>query len=172
MKMLAMPTARCSKHCAVSTEQESFADYVRRVANEKGLTYREVARRGGISSPSISDIVSGKTIHVKASTISALAKGLGVPEEEVFAAYRGKAQTDLSRSEQRVINFYKEMSPTAQHYFELIGETLSRESKQSPQDIGGSGNGRKDRLIPPGGRRMPVITKGADKSSEQEKKRA
>jgi transcriptional regulator with XRE-family HTH domain len=44
------------------------------VANEKSLTYREVARRGGISSPSISDIVSGKTIH-----------------EEVFAAYSGKS---------------------------------------------------------------------------------
>jgi transcriptional regulator with XRE-family HTH domain len=75
----------------VSTEQESFADYVRRVANEKVLTYREIARRGGISSPSISDIISGKTIHVKASTIAALAKGLGVSEEEVFAAYSGKS---------------------------------------------------------------------------------
>ena len=91
MKMLGLPTARCSKHCAVSTEHETFADYVRRVANEKGLTYREIARRGGISSPSISDIVSGKTIQVKASTIAALAKGLGVSEEEVFAAYNGKS---------------------------------------------------------------------------------
>lgn len=172
MKMLAMPTARCSKHCAVSTEQEPFADYVRRVANEKGLTYREVARRGGISSPSISDIVSGKTIHVKASTISALAKGLGVPEEEVFAAYRGKAQTELSKSEQRVINFYKEMSPNAQHYFELIGEALSRESKRATHDISESGGGRKNRLIPPGGRRMPTITKGSAASDEREKKRA
>jgi transcriptional regulator with XRE-family HTH domain len=91
MKMLGLPIASYSKHCAVPTEQETFADYVRRVANEKGLTYREVARRGGISSPSISDIISGKTIHVKASTITSLAKGLGVSEEEVFAAYSGKS---------------------------------------------------------------------------------
>lgn len=94
MQLLVLPIASCSKQSAVPTEQEKFSDYVRRVANEKGLTYREVARRGGISSPSISDIVSGKTVNVKASTISALAKGLGVPGQEVFAVYRGKSPAD------------------------------------------------------------------------------
>jgi transcriptional regulator with XRE-family HTH domain len=88
--MLGTPSVSCSKQSAVFTEQESLGDFVRRVANEKGITYREVARRGGISSPSISDIISGKTRQVKPSTISALAKGLGVSEYELFAVLRGK----------------------------------------------------------------------------------
>jgi transcriptional regulator with XRE-family HTH domain len=77
----------------VSTEQESIGDYVRRVAKEKGLTFREVARRAGLSSPTISDIVSGKTKQVKSSTITSLAKGLDVPEEEVFDVVRGASKS-------------------------------------------------------------------------------
>jgi len=110
MTMLGMPSARCSTQTAVSTEQEQLSDYVRRVANEKGLSYREVARRGGISSPSISDIVSKKTINIKASTIRALAKGLGVPEEEVFAAYSGRkpiTEEDLADDQEIAALFYE-----------------------------------------------------------------
>lgn len=74
----------------MSTEQETLSDFVRRVASEKDLTYREVARRSGLSSPSISDIISGKTRNIKSSTIPALAKGLGVTEEEILAVIGGK----------------------------------------------------------------------------------
>jgi transcriptional regulator with XRE-family HTH domain len=74
----------------MSTEQETLSDFVRRVASEKDLTYREVARRSGLSSPSISDIISGKTRNIKSSTIPALAKGLGVTEEEILAVIGGR----------------------------------------------------------------------------------
>jgi transcriptional regulator with XRE-family HTH domain len=91
MGLLGTPNVRCGKQTAVSTEQhETLSDFVRRVANEKGLAYREVARRSGLSSPSISDIVSGKTRNIKSSTIPALAKGLGVTDEEILAVIGGK----------------------------------------------------------------------------------
>lgn len=91
---LGTSTVRCSKyydmHSEQTLEKESLGDYVRRVAHEKNLTFREVARRGGISAPSISDIVSGKTREVRSGTIAALARGLDVSEDEVFAIVSGR----------------------------------------------------------------------------------
>lgn len=95
-KILGTLAVRHSKQCVVNAERESLPDYVRRVAKEKGLSYRQVARRGGISAPSISDILSGKTKKVKLETLKALAKGLEVPEDEIFAIARGKTLESMS----------------------------------------------------------------------------
>jgi len=132
-KLLGVSYARCSKQSAVSTEQETFSDFVRRVANEKGLSQREVARRGGISSPSISDIISGKTREVKASTIAALARGLGIPDEEVYAAYRGKSgdpNFDKNRFGQMSLKFdraLKLVAPDSRVNIEALVDLLDRE---------------------------------------------
>lgn len=78
--------------------QETLSDYVRRVINEKGLNYREVSRRSGgvISHATVGDIVNGVSKDVRTTTLSALAKGLGVSEDEIFAVARGKTLGPMS----------------------------------------------------------------------------
>src|SRR5688500_17821009 len=76
----------------VNSLRESLSDYARRVINDKGLNYREVARRsgGGISHATVGDIVKGDPRSYGTETLRALAKGLGVSEDEIFAVARGK----------------------------------------------------------------------------------
>ena len=103
--------------------------------------------------------VEAVPVEAQRSTLKALAKALEIPEEEVFAAYRGKAQAELSKRAQRVVGFYNEMSPTAQRHFELIGEALWRESKRTSKGA--------DEEVP------PVIThKFPVAKSTEKKKRA
>lgn len=72
--------------------QETLGDYVRRVINEKGLNYREVARRSGgaISHATVGYIVNNGSVDVRRETLQALAVGLGVSEDELYAVARGK----------------------------------------------------------------------------------
>jgi transcriptional regulator with XRE-family HTH domain len=108
--MLGASNASCSKQTAVHTEQEKLADYVRRVANDRQMTYREVARRSGVSSPTISDILSGKTRAVKVETLQALAKGLQVPEDDIFDVARGKKKGNLSETRTAFFGAGQELS--------------------------------------------------------------
>lgn len=107
---LGTPNVKCSKHCVVSAEQEHLPDYVRRVMSEKALNYREVARRSGgvISHTTVFDVVNQRTKDVKTETLTALAKGLGVSEDEIFAVARGMATAgELPLDEVRVLEFYR-----------------------------------------------------------------
>ena len=67
-------------------------DYVRRLINEKNLNYRKVAwnSRGMISHSTVYDIIVGRNMNPSLSALRGLAKGLGVSEEEIFAAATGK----------------------------------------------------------------------------------
>lgn len=75
--------------------QETLRDYVCRVIEAKGLTETGVSRNsgGGISRSSVSDIVTGKRICSTLSKLQALARGLGVAEEEIIARARGVRST-------------------------------------------------------------------------------
>ena len=77
----------------VSSEQEKISDYVRRVIRDKGLSYRQVAQNSGgaISHATVSDIINERNRNLSTATLVGIAKGLGVPEEEIFAVARGKA---------------------------------------------------------------------------------
>lgn len=71
------------------TEQDTkqLADFVRDMRSKKNLSQADVAKRGGPSSGWIGSLEAGilKTAP-KPATLAKLAKGLGVPEQEVFAA--------------------------------------------------------------------------------------
>lgn len=111
---LAPTSVKCSKHCGVSSEQESLSDYVRRVANEKNLSHREIARRSGdlISHVTVGDIINNNRGDIKVETIRGLAKGLGVSEEEIFAVVRGKTTSgELTFDELRMLELYRKLSP-------------------------------------------------------------
>ena len=60
--------------------------------NEKNLNYRKVAwrSRGLISHGTVYDIISGRNLNPSLSSLRGLAKGLGITEEEMFAAATGK----------------------------------------------------------------------------------
>lgn len=111
---LALISVKRSKHCGVPSEQESLSDYVRRVANEKSLSHREIARRSGdlISHVTVGDIINNNRGDVKVETIKGLAKGLGVSEEEIFAVVRGKTTSgELAFDELRLLEVYRMLPP-------------------------------------------------------------
>jgi transcriptional regulator with XRE-family HTH domain len=85
----------CDKRFVVGKERETLAEYVKRVRAGKGYSLAEVSRRSGhqIANSHISRIENGYSTNITSEKLSALAKGLGVPEEEIFAVARGKSLT-------------------------------------------------------------------------------
>ncbi|MBD0325941.1 MAG: helix-turn-helix domain-containing protein [Pyrinomonadaceae bacterium] len=79
------------------SKQESLDRYVRRVLKEKGLSYAEVEARseGAISDSYIGNIVTGSVGSVTVAKLKALARGLDVSEDEIFAIARGQSPADL-----------------------------------------------------------------------------
>ncbi|HKV39718.1 MAG TPA: helix-turn-helix transcriptional regulator [Blastocatellia bacterium] len=65
-----------------------LAEYVRRVMEEKHLSAAKVQKQsgGGISDTYVLKIAAGKVKRPSVSRLKALAKGLNVPEDEVFKA--------------------------------------------------------------------------------------
>ena len=79
------------------SKQESLNKYVRRVLKEKGLSYADVEERSGgaISDSYIGNIVTGSVGSVTVGKLKALARGLDVTEEEIFAVARGSSPGDV-----------------------------------------------------------------------------
>jgi transcriptional regulator with XRE-family HTH domain len=77
--------------------QESLGVYVRRVLKEKGMSYSDVEGRsqGAISDSYIGNIVKGTVCSVTVGKLQALARGLDVSEDEIFAIARGTSTNDL-----------------------------------------------------------------------------
>lgn len=105
-----------AKRFVVEKEQqpESLAEYVQRVRNEKSLSLMDVSRRSGglIANAHISRIENGLVKSAGVEKLRALAKGLGVSEEEIFAVARGKVTSgDLAFDELRMLELYRKLSP-------------------------------------------------------------
>ena len=56
-----------------------------------------------------------------------LAKGLGVPEEEVFAVARGKSLDEPTAREQRLLSYFSELPRERRDDFMRIAHTQHRE---------------------------------------------
>lgn len=80
-----------------SSKSENLADYVRRARTAKGLSTTDVesaSRIGGakgISDAYVTRIENGYVTNVSPDKLHALAKGLGVSEDELFAVARGRS---------------------------------------------------------------------------------
>lgn len=74
-------------------QPESLADYVRRVRYEKRLSLSDVQRNSGgaINGSYVSRIENAVVTNVTADKLKALARGLEVSEDEVFAVALGKS---------------------------------------------------------------------------------
>ncbi len=81
------------------TMVETLGEYVRRTRTEKNLSTSDVQARSmnSISDAYISQIENGNVKNVSPEKLRALAKGLGVVEDEVFRVARGlaPASTDV-----------------------------------------------------------------------------
>lgn len=76
----------------VGNVTETLADFVRRIRKEKGLSTPDVERQSGftITDGYVSRIENNGVKNVSPEKLTALAKGLGVTESEVFSIARGK----------------------------------------------------------------------------------
>lgn len=102
----------------VKDRGETLADYVSRVrVQEKHLSLTAVGRNSGgqIDGSYVSRIENGIVTNVSPEKLSALAKGLDVPEDEIFAVARGQSMVgDLTFSELRMLEDFRSLTPPYQ----------------------------------------------------------
>ena len=148
---LDLPTVSYAKHFGVRGEQEDLSDLTRRVSNEKGLSYRQIAARSGgtISHVTVSDIINRVRTNFETETLVGLATGLGVPPEQVFAAYSGRPLTpaEVFDSEIHVaFKGYEELSDedkaSLSAIIQMLGSEIQRRRPKRPPNKG-KGKGKK-----------------------------
>ena len=116
-------------------------DFVRRVIDDKNLTYRDVADRSNklISHSTVYDIISGRNLNPSPKVLRGLAKGLGVTEEEIFSLVRNKApNTDVQSQEKFELLSLKfnELKGTNKAKAEVLIEVLERELERMASESG------------------------------------
>ena len=113
-------------------ERETLAQFVRRNLREKGLSYAEAQRRAGgaISKGYICDICNGLEVSLTVRKLQALARGLDVSEDELFAIARGAAisQNDLDTSRFALMYFrYQRLPEEDRQAADLLLDAVDRE---------------------------------------------
>lgn len=86
----------CLRECQIQNAEvsepvETLAEYVTRIMQEKDLRAKDVERRSGneIDDAYVIKIMKGTTTNPSISKTQALARGLGVDEDELFRVARG-----------------------------------------------------------------------------------
>src|SRR5262249_24881811 len=87
-------------------ERGSLAQYVTRLMEEKRLSMQEVAERSQqqISKAYLCDLLHQRTANPTIAKIEALAAGLGVPPEEIFAVLEGEACAEKRHFENSIFS--------------------------------------------------------------------
>jgi len=120
------------------------------------LSTPEVERQSGgrITDAYVSRIENGYVKNVSPEKLQALAKGLGVLEDEIFAVARGKSVSgELQLNELRLVEYFRTLEPESQDVLLAYAEMMSMRAKGP-------------------GRRVPSVGKGVDVAQQREKKRA
>lgn len=94
-KVLAVTAENITLRGVSRKHDEDLADYLRQKLND-GATLRGIEERseGGITHSYLSKLLSGAASNPSRDKLKAIARGLGVPEEEVFAAAQGRARSE------------------------------------------------------------------------------
>ncbi|MGB8510056.1 MAG: helix-turn-helix transcriptional regulator [Pyrinomonadaceae bacterium] len=134
------------------SQNEDLADYVRRVRNGKGYSLRdvEIASLGKISKGYVGQI-ENRTVLGQSVTplkLRALAKGLGVPEDEIFTVARGLPLVYEDPLDLRGLFDGWEDATDADRAaalddLRMIAERFQRKRKAKPPDDKGKGKGKK-----------------------------
>ena len=65
---------------------QTISDRVREIRKARGLDQRELATRAGVSMQTVSNLETGRLRDLKVSTLSALARSLGVSPAELLSS--------------------------------------------------------------------------------------
>jgi|SRR5215213_5524356 len=114
--------------------KEELSQYVKRVMGEKKLSLRDVQRGSGdrITQGYVGAIVKGAYANPSIQKLKALARGLGVDEEEVFRVARGVSGTETTaeaRDQAQVLEVLDLMKEVAQN---AIVKTILEELVKLP----------------------------------------
>lgn len=67
-------------------DYEKLMNLIIEEMRKKSLTMKQVSRLTGVSIPTVSNLINGKTKNPNASTMMKLANGLGIPKAEIRKA--------------------------------------------------------------------------------------
>jgi transcriptional regulator with XRE-family HTH domain len=133
-KTFPLPYVTSGKHFVMPTIREGLAAYVQRVMREKNLSFRDVAAGslGRISHTTVNDIANGNRANVHSETLVALAKGLGVLENEVFRVARGLPVESPDQRLEILAEAFdaRELSPADWVEIEAVLKTLIEQKKR------------------------------------------
>jgi len=124
-----------------SAERESLAKFVRRVRTEKKLSLAEVERQSGrfgerIAASYVNRIENEIKTRLSADRLTALAHGLGVPEDELFAVARGRMPANKEdANELKLMIKFRELPPERQEDILRIVDSLHREHAVKQPDV-------------------------------------
>src|ERR1051325_33793 len=120
-----------------SRSAESLGEYVRRVRTAKGLSTTDVetvSRRGGakgISDAYVTRIENGQVTNVSPAKLEALAQGLGVNPEELYAVVRGKPLGPMSPTD-----FYSALEALGIEQFHAYGGVTNLSDEDRAEIVG------------------------------------
>jgi transcriptional regulator with XRE-family HTH domain len=116
---------------------ERFGDFVRRIRKQKNLSLEAVSRQSARFGPKIagsyiSRIENEPGRKITADRLTALANGLGIPAEELFARATGLiAPGGKSEEQVRLLSMFKELSPERKvDVLEFVEMLHSKESSR------------------------------------------
>lgn len=125
----------------MNSRREDLADYVRRLRTEKGLSTADVEKnsRFTITDGYVSRIENRYVKNVSPEKLKALALGLGVSEDEIFAVARGKSLNNEEAVDAEMAHFasrVKKLTPQQRRDFEIAwrmaNDLLDRLEKEQP----------------------------------------
>ena len=134
--------------------KETLGQYVARVVKERGLKHHEVREMSGgkITDGYVRGIMTGKAKNPSVDKLKALARGLGVSEDEIFRVARGvttegEAKTRDSQLNYQLIVNLMSNSLKNRTLAELLSEVarLSFDSQEEALKVLSYMNGRKQR---------------------------
>lgn len=157
------------------TEQarsEDLADFVRRSRSERRLSQRDVElKSGGEISKGYIGQIENRTVlghSVTPQKLQALARGLGVSEEEIFAIARGKAASgDLTLEELRILEGFRALNEERREIALNIMSALGESKYRSAIVAGEKADFKSSPALKPGARKQePSSARRTSKGSK------
>lgn len=117
------------KRFSVRKKKEALSDFVRRIRGEKNLSLMKVNLRSGgqIAGSYVSRIENGYILNVTPKKLRALAKGLGVSEDEVFVMARGSDALDMDVELASLLQKYEALPKEHRDELRILIKVIDRE---------------------------------------------
>jgi len=103
---------------------------IRQLRGKLGISINELARRSGISGPSMHAIETGKTKNIRAQTLLNIANALGVPMREIVKPVKGQKAAGGGTTE--LIAVYEELDAKNKAAILAAAIALAAQQKKSP----------------------------------------